>query len=151
MLHRAQEIPARCLAVKDERSGRSHAPSYRAAGGYVAANARSGPRSLATLAAPEPTKETGYRSASRPILYEQDTRRRKRKHWERVMSTDEGLVGYVPYLHQYARALTGTQQVGKHAWYHGDRADIGRYPIDRRASPSIATSWPRWTGSRRGE
>ena len=28
------------------------------------------------------------------------------------MSTDEGLVGYVPYLRRFARALTGTQQLG---------------------------------------
>ena len=28
------------------------------------------------------------------------------------MSMDEGLVGYVPYLRRFARALTGTQQLG---------------------------------------
>jgi hypothetical protein len=28
------------------------------------------------------------------------------------MTTDEGLVGYVPYLRRFARALTGSQVVG---------------------------------------
>ena len=60
------------------------------------------------------------------------------------MSSDEGLVGYVPYLRRFARALTGSQTLGDACVVGPSNASWqGKRPIFPPASPCTVPSWRR--------
>ena len=66
------------------------------------------------------------------------------------MSSDEGLVGHVPYLRRFARALTGSQTLGDACVVAAiERILAGKAAGSLPVSPSIVPCWPRWMRSRR--